>query len=325
MRLTTDQIHQNYQNAVAEFNGQQVQKTLNPVRIISSPVRTYSNPTRTQTRIIDDVNMLRLAPSVFATRAYSETSSNYRFLPTISVINALRDGGYNVVMAGQSRSRLVIKDDAGNTIESKREFTKHIVRLRHNSVLNPVNVGDEVPEIVLVNSHDRTSSYKLMLGIFRLVCSNGMIVASETIESLNIRHSGTGDLLNQVIDVSARVINEAPKVMEQIHRFKEIALTPDEQKAFAIGAAEILPTSMELPPERLLLTRRYDDKPAADGTSSLWKTSNVIQENLIRGGLRATNASGRTMRTRSIKSVQANININKALWKLTEELAKLKA
>ena len=45
---------------------------------------------------------------------------------------------------------------------------------------------------------------------------------------------------------------------------------------------------------------------------------------MIRGGVRGVNAKNRLMKTREVKSVQADININKALWKLTEELARIK-
>ena len=266
------------------------------------------------TIVLEDQDIRMTAPSVFAGQAWAENSQNYRFLPTISVVNALRDSGYNVVKATQSRCR----------IEGKGDFTKHMIRLRHSTHINPINIGDEVPEIVLVNSHDRSSAFKLMLGIFRLVCSNGMVVASQKIESLSVRHTGSDNLLNEVIDVTAEIINEAPKAIDQIHRFKGIILTPDEQIAFASGAKELLTTSIDIKPERLLNVRRYDDYGSPDGSRDIWKTFNVVQENMIRGGVRGVNANNRLMRTREVKSVQADININKALWKYAEEIARLK-
>jgi len=266
------------------------------------------------TVILQDQDLRMNAPSVFANQAWAENSQSYRFLPTITVVNALRDSGYNLVKATQSACR----------IDGKGEFTKHMLRLRHSSHMNPLNIGDEVPEIVLVNSHDRTSAFKLMLGIFRLVCSNGMVVASQRIESLSVRHMGSDNLLNEIIDVTAEIINEAPKAIEQINRFKNIPLTPDEQLAFASGARELLPTSINIQPSRLLTVRRYDDRENSDGSRDVWKTSNIIQENMIRGGIRGVNANNRLMRTRAVKSVQGDININKALWKLTEELSRIK-
>lgn len=270
----------------------------------------------TSTRVLENPDIERLAPSVFAENAWHETSERYKFIPTIQVINSLRDNGFNVVSDGQSRTR----------IEGKENFTKHIIRLRHKDFFSPLNVGDEIPEIVLVNSHDKTSAYKFMLGIFRLVCSNGLIVASETIESLSVRHSGKNDLLNDVIDISAKITNEAPKVLEQISRFKQIELNQQEQIALATSANELLETTLEVKPERLLTYRRYADQGNKEnGNNNLWKTSNIIQENLIRGGVLAKNKEGYSRRTRAVKCIQNNVGINKAIWRLTEEMAKLKS
>ncbi|MBV8275090.1 MAG: DUF932 domain-containing protein, partial [Verrucomicrobia bacterium] len=33
------------------------------------------------------------------------------------------------------------------------------------------------PEVVLVNSHDKSSAYQLHCGLFRLVCTNGMVIS----------------------------------------------------------------------------------------------------------------------------------------------------
>jgi hypothetical protein len=67
-------------------------------------------------------------------------------------------------LAEQSRTR----------IPGKGDFTLHMVRFRHAEHLSPLAVGAEVPELVLVNSHDGASAYKFMAGVFRLVCSNGV-------------------------------------------------------------------------------------------------------------------------------------------------------
>ena len=289
------------------------------VSIPSSLNKNFINQTKLEgsmkpTIVLEDQEIRKTAPSVFANEAWLMNSQSYRFLPTISVVNALRDSGYNVVKATQSRCR----------IEGKGDFTKHMLRLRHSSNMNSLNIGDEVPEIVLVNSHDRSSAFKLMLGIFRLVCSNGMVVASQKIESLSVRHMGSDNLLNEIIDVTAEIADEAPKAIEQINRFKSIPLTPGEQFAFAAGAKELLETSINVEPESLLSVHRYNDYGNKDGSRDIWKTANVIQENMIRGGVRGINANNRTMRTRAVKSVQGDININKALWKLTEELARIK-
>jgi hypothetical protein len=267
---------------------------------------------RTQ-RVLDNEDIGRLAPSVFATTAQGDVSDRYRFIPTIQVVDALRDNGYNVVQASQSTAKEL----------DNKMYTRHMLRLRHNDVLRPDNVGDEIPEIVLMNSHNRTSTYKLMLGIFRLVCSNGLVVASETIESLNIRHVGGKDVVEQIIQISRQITQEVPKVFNQIQQFKKIVLSRPEQIALAESVKEIVPSSLELATDSMLFARRYSDNGGNE--RDLWKTSNVIQENIIKGGVRATNTKGNRTHSRQVKNIKNNIDINKAIWKLTEEMAKIKA
>jgi hypothetical protein len=52
--------------------------------------------------------------------------------------------------------------------EDRRDYTKHMLRLRHASQIN----GAEANEIILFNSHDGTSSYQMLAGMFRL-CPTG--------------------------------------------------------------------------------------------------------------------------------------------------------
>ena len=45
-----------------------------------------------------------------------------------------------------------------------------------------------IPQIILTNSHDGFNSFKFMLGIFRLVCSNGLVVCDNQMVNMTIRH-----------------------------------------------------------------------------------------------------------------------------------------
>ena len=77
--------------------------------------------------------------------------------------------------------------------EGKREHTKHMIRLRHASQIN----GAEANEIVLLNSHDGTSSYQMLAGMFRFVCSNGL-VCGNTVADVRVPHKG--DVAGLVIE-----------------------------------------------------------------------------------------------------------------------------
>lgn len=254
--------------------------------------------------ILTAVDLQKRAPSVFARKPFFKMSEQYRFVPTIDVIDALQDNQFYPVYAAQSKTR----------IPGKGEFTKHVIRFRN--IWNLRNTTDEIPEIVLVNSHDGSSAYKLMMGIFRLVCGNGLIIASSMVNEISVRHIGVKSLPQQVIDISHEIIKETPAVMTAIGDWKAIELSPVQQEAFASSALELRDSTIQLSPEQILRPRR-----SSDNKPNLWNTFNNVQENIIKGGNVGKNTSGRLRHTRGIKSVKEDIRLNRALWLLTEQMA----
>lgn len=248
------------------------------------------------------------APSVFATEPYIKMSEKYRFVPTIEPVTALMDKGFLPVYAGQSKTR----------IPGKGDFTRHVLRFRHTDF---VGTADSIPEIVLLNSHDGSSAYKLMLGFFRIVCSNGMIVCSGQVDEISARHSGREGLVQEVIEGSFKIVENAPVVTQQIEDWRGKALSKPQQLAYASAALELRDAVIKPNVEDLITPRRNADKDM-----TVWHTFNTVQENLIRGGLGTmhTMANGRRAwrHTRAVKSVNEDVKLNRALWRLTEELNK---
>lgn len=255
---------------------------------------------------LEDNNLRRFAPSIFADQPYEKMSGRYRFVKTIEVINLLRDHDFFPIKASQSRTR----------IEGKSDFTKHLIRLRHRDHLNLSNVGDEIPELVLVNSHDGKCGYQFHSGIFRLVCANGMIVSTSDFGSISVRHTGDTDFSDKVIDATFRIVDDAPKVTGQIATWKNIRLSDDRKLAFAESAVSLLDND-KIKPADVLRPRRVDDQK-----SDLWTTFNTVQENIMKGGI-TTYSEGRRNRTRPVKSIDKDLRLNKALWTLTAKMAEL--
>lgn len=281
------------------------------------------------TAILSNEDLRRRAPSVFATEPWSGVSSRFAFIPTIDVVESLREAGFYPVAAAQSRVRIAEKSD----------FTRHVLRFRRESdiVVRPRVVdgnahhfyapteAPEIPEIVLTNAHDRSSAYCLDAGLFRLVCSNGLMVSSGSLASIHVRH--TGDVVREVIEGSFRIIDETPNLLERVGAMKAIPLSEGEQRGFAKAAAlvrwgtdEAGNVAAPFEPERLLRARR-----TADERPDLWSTFNRVQENLIRGGIRGRSTSGRRVKTRAVASVSEDSRLNKALWILAETIEKAKA
>ncbi len=261
------------------------------------------------------VDELRSAvPSAFAAEKHASRSDKYVYVPTEQIVHKMISQNFLPVFACQSRPRL----------EDKRAHAKHMIRFRQGGAALGVA---EVPEVVLVNSHDGSSSYNLMAGIFRMVCCNGMITGDK-FETVSVHH--TGNILDGIIDGAFTVVNDFERALASVKQMKEITLSPDEQGVFAAAAADLrfepeADKPLPMPANRLLDVRRD-----ADRAKDLWTTFNVIQENVIRGGQSAVSRhpeTGRRQRksTREVKGIDGNIRLNRALWTLAERLAELKA
>jgi hypothetical protein len=244
------------------------------------------------------------APSVMAEAAHESRGERYSFIPTIQVIDALRGEGFEPYEIRQTRVR-----DAG-----KREHTKHMVRMRHAS---QISTKDEVPEVILLNSHDGSSSYQIMSGVFRFVCSNGLI-AGDMFNNIRVRHSGR--IVDDVIEGATRVLEDAKQIGSRIADYKAITLDHDEQVAFAKAAGQARwGDDVPVTPYRMLTANRWQDNKA-----DLWTTFNRVQENMLKGGISGRSATGRRMTTRAVGGVTENVKLNKALWTLADTMAALK-
>lgn len=245
------------------------------------------------------------APSVLADAAHESRGERYTFIPTMSVVEGLRSEGFQPFEVRQTRVRDL----------SKKEHTKHMVRFRHAS---SITSQEEVPELVLVNSHDGSSSYQLLSGVFRFVCSNGLI-AGDVFNDVRVRHSGR--VVDDVIEGSFRVLENANEIMGRIETYKAITLSQPEQEVFANAALQLRwDDSAPVQAERLLRPNRWNDNK-----TDLWTTFNCVQENLIKGGMSGRSTTGRRMTTRAIGGVNENVKLNRALWSLADGLAQLKS
>jgi len=253
---------------------------------------------------LDNSQLYRIAPSIFANEAHESRSARYTYIPTIDVLDGLRKEGFQPFFVAQSRSR----------IEGKSEFTKHMLRLRQVGEIEKA----EANEIILINSHDGTSSYQMMAGCFRFVCQNGM-VTGDIVEDIRVRHKG--NIIHNVIDAAYTIVDDFETVTESIDNMKSTLLLPAEQEIFATAALSLKYDENEAPitPNQLLGTRRI-----ADRNPDVWSNFNRIQENLLRGGLRGRTANGSRTTTREVKSIDNNVKLNKALWILADGMRQLK-
>jgi hypothetical protein len=216
---------------------------------------------------------------------------------TANVISALREEGYFPVYARANGSRKDLDVDT----------RKHMVRFTHRDFIeSPLAVNDERPELVLTNSHDGSSSFRIMAGLFRKVCANGMMVMQQGIGEQSIRHIGHN--FDEVIKCSLNTAKSMDEIMDTVNNMKGIILNEKQRRDLAAEIAEMRFGAEKIKtPENLLTLRRYED----NWTPSLYNTFNVIQENVIKGGQRVTD---RVMRP--ITNIDTDIDLNKNMWNI---------
>ena len=249
--------------------------------------------------------MRRYAPSIFAEQAHTSRSDKYAYIPTVEIVEGLRKEGFQPFFVAQSRTRH----------EDRREYTKHMLRLRHASTLPSA----EAQEVVLINSHDGTSSYQMTAGVLRFVCMNGLIVG-DNIESIKVPHKG--DVKNMVIEGAYEVVQSFQAIDARMGEMKETTLTSAMAEAYA-EAALTLRYDTEEKAAPVTVSQILQSRRAEDTKPDLWATFNRVQENLVRGGLSGTAAHGRRARTRAVTGIDQNFRLNRALWTLSERMAEL--
>ncbi|HEL3254820.1 TPA: DUF945 domain-containing protein [Stenotrophomonas maltophilia] len=266
-----------------------------------SPVLRSDSP-------LSDEQIHRVAPSIFAEAPHESRSQRYAYIPTATVLTELRKEGFQPFMVTQTRTRH----------EDRRDYTKHMIRLRHAS---QINARGEANEIILLNSHDGTSSYQMLAGMFRFVCSNGL-VCGDTVADVRVPHKG--DVAGQVIEGAYQVLHGFDRALESRESMQAITLDEGEAEVFARAALALKYDDPDKPApiteSQILMPRRFDDR-----RPDLWSVFNRTQENLTQGGLRGRSANGRRQQTRPVQGIDQNIRLNRALWLLADGMRQLKA
>lgn len=220
----------------------------------------------------------------------------YQRLETNEVKSILESKGFRVRSEEWER----VRD------KSRDGLQKHIVRLYHPDIR--FRDGAEIPEIVIQNSYDKTTSVHMMIGIYRLICSNGLIVGN-TFGGVSIRHAA--NVRNKTLD--------ALDVLEVQIKQLEGIIDNQKQKAIVMPSRETL-DAIILPSNAINIDHNGYEPTAAfrfqDTATDAWTSFNRVQEKMMRGGIPYRTESGRLMRTRKIQSIRRTISVNKELWNL---------
>ena len=235
-----------------------------------------------------------IAPSVFTTDKAPHLTDKYIQTPTSRVVEDLMNLGWQVTKAQEVKSR------------KYKGFQKHLIVFRNPDIMIKGENGDDsFPQILLTNSHDGKAAFNFRVGIFRLVCSNGLVISDADFNNVSIRHINyTFETLQAKI---GEVIAKLPNLVQKINLFKSTQLTETQMQDFAAKAMQ-LRTKQRVN----IMDVLNADRPQDTG-NDLWVVFNRVQEKLLGGSYKAGKR-----KARSVKNFQKDIELNEQLFELAE-------
>lgn len=251
------------------------------------------------------------------TTKHESTSARYNFLSTSAIKTFIESEGY---FCKRERVQYVRKPE-------RRGFQKHaleFVRESDKAWFSACGTVDEahriqfggggekpiVPVVYITNSHDGRSGVVLRGGFHRIECNNGLVVSTGNDTIIRITHTKK-NIEEEVKHAVYRIVAMLERKLVTVKAMQSTKLDFMQLLDFATRAIELLPHAADRGFDQadLLITRR-----GADVGNDVWHAFNVIQENIVKGGLKPTN--GR--RTRAISSVDRDFYVNESLWTMAE-------
>lgn len=252
-------------------------------------------------QFLSNEQIYQLAPSVFTQKPINEVSDKYTHIPTNRVMEDMRTLGWDVIQAKEVKARKGIG------------FQKHLLVFQ-NPDLKITNSEDTVfPQILISNSHDGKNSFKFQAGLFRLICSNGLVISTQDFSDMKVRHMNYNfEELQNVIKV---MVEKLPLTIESMNKMKEIELKQEQILEFAQRSLECRFNEHQLKNIKVDFDEFTTPVRTEDDLNDLWTTFNIIQEKLIRGDFKYI-TNGKLRKVRPIKNFNQDLEVNSKLFEL---------
>jgi len=263
-------------------------------------------------KTLDELKVL--APAVFTTGSAPKNTKSYGFVNTLDIVQKIQKLGWNLSAASQT----------GDSI-----YARHMVKFKSPKMgyMKQVSRDNVEPQIILDNSHNRVSSCQIHMGLFRLVCTNGLVVAIPGMATnIKFRHMGVD--MEELKKVLEKMSDQYITIGDRIQDMQHVKMTVDMQQEFAIaaiaqrepqmfimkdGTINMKAVTASTNPIEILKPIRGEDR-----ADNLWTTFNIIQERMVNGGYERLSGSGRPSITRGITNATRNLEYNKKLWSMAE-------
>lgn len=270
-------------------------------------------------KIFDAETLNELNP-VLATKAHQAVSTKYAFASTEGLLSVFANAGWHPV----TQSALAVRKP------DRKGFQKHMVILENDAY--PVMPGLEEdhasrPQLLVVNSHDKASAVRIMWGMIRFACLNG-IVAGDALSEVRLTHNAK--LPERLPAALEQILAAFPTMVEQAQKLSQATLSAGAvQKLIKTaydarleGAEKVLSVDYSLP-----CLRRYEDQG-----QDAFTIFNRVQETVIRGGIsyvyarKSKDSAGNVIetpahgQTRAIKAIDQSVKLNQLVYSTVLEL-----
>jgi len=246
--------------------------------------------------------ILEKTPSIFTKTPSNEVSKHYTHIPTIKVIEDMRTLGWDVINTQEVNAR------------KGKGFQKHLVVFRNNDIVINGSDGDIVyPQILLTNSHDGKNSFKFQAGLFRLVCSNGLVIATTQFEAVKMRHMG---YTFEELQINIReMVEKLPLTVESMNKMKSTEIEQEKAIDFAKECLKTRFKEDELKRIKIDINDLLTPTRPEDQGKDLWSIFNVVQEKIIDGDFKYI-SGGKVRKARRIKNFIQDQKVNSELFEV---------
>lgn len=269
------------------------------------------------TSFLSNDDIRRVCPmALHTTPTNPDVSDKYVHANTMTVVEDLAKLGWFPVQAKQCRNK---KNSSGIRSFHMIAFQNPDVKIT-KTLDNGEKIVDTYPRIILTNSHDGFNSFKFMVGLFRLVCSNGLVVCNNQMVDMSIRHINYD--FEELRRIVASAIEQVPGIVNTMNEMRTIMLTDEQKTALATEVVKIR-KGVEDDDNYVVDAEVVEDiltpVRSEDNGNDLWTIFNICQEKMIKGGFGFRGATNKLRKQRGITSIKKDMDFNQRLWQTASQ------
>ena len=254
-------------------------------------------------KFLSKKELSEMAPSIFTMTPSNEVSEKYTHIPTERVIDDMELLGWKPVDAKEVKART----------KNTQGVQKHMIVFRNNDVVINGEDGDTVyPQILITNSHDGKNAFQFTAGLFRMICENGLVIATDEFEDLKMRHMGYTfeDLQILIRDM----VSKLPLTVEAMNKMKGIEMEEEQMFQLAKSFLDIRVEGTQNTFDSQAIEDVLNAQRKKDEGEMLWEVFNRVQENIIEGNFQYKTPSGKVRQARVIKNFKQDQDVNKKMF-----------